>query len=230
MVLDERKNKLLQLIVEEYIETAVPVSSGQLVSKYDLGVSSATVRNDMVTLEQEGLIASPHTSAGRIPTEHGYRVYVINEIESIMKAQAQEHKDLVTAYKKEKDEREKMKNLARLLAEMTQSAVIIGFNSNDVYYTGLSNLFAQPEFHDYQLMYSISAMVDQLDHILPNIMASVKGNDVRIMIGSENPVSERCSLIGFMPGRDQMVGLLGPIRMDYKRNIAYMKHVQTLLS
>ena len=75
-MLDERKKKILQAIVDEYINTAEPVSSGAIVSKYNLGCSSATVRNEMVELENSGFLDKPHTSAGRVPSAKGYRFYV----------------------------------------------------------------------------------------------------------------------------------------------------------
>jgi heat-inducible transcriptional repressor len=75
-MLTERQEKILALIVHEYIETAKPVSSKRLVSKYNLGISSATVRNEMATLADTNLIRQPHTSAGRVPSEEGYRYFV----------------------------------------------------------------------------------------------------------------------------------------------------------
>lgn len=76
ILLDERKKQVLQAVIEEYISTAEPVSSGTIVEKYDLGFSSATIRNDMAELEHEGYLEKPHTSAGRIPSVKGYRFYV----------------------------------------------------------------------------------------------------------------------------------------------------------
>lgn len=75
-VLDKRKKEILQAVVDEYINTAEPVSSGTLVKKYGLSYSSATVRNELSELEQNGYLDKPHTSAGRIPSEKGYRFYV----------------------------------------------------------------------------------------------------------------------------------------------------------
>lgn len=75
-MLNERKLKILQAIIEDYIETAEPVGSRTLSKKYDLGVSPATIRNEMSDLEELGLIIQPHTSAGRIPSDKGYRLYV----------------------------------------------------------------------------------------------------------------------------------------------------------
>src|SRR6266508_796347 len=76
--LDERKAAILRAVVEEYIETAQPVGSQRVARTRNLGVSSATVRNDMTVLEHEGYIEQPHTSAGRIPTDLGYRYFVDN--------------------------------------------------------------------------------------------------------------------------------------------------------
>ena len=75
-MLDERKASILRAVVEEYIETALPVGSGHVASAPGVSVSSATVRNEMAALEAEGYLAQPHTSAGRIPTEKGYRYFV----------------------------------------------------------------------------------------------------------------------------------------------------------
>ena len=73
---DERRFEVLRAIVEDFIATNEPVGSKALVDRHGLGVSSATIRNDMAALEEEGLIVAPHTSAGRVPTDLGYRVFV----------------------------------------------------------------------------------------------------------------------------------------------------------
>lgn len=75
-MLDDRKTNILRVVVEEYIDTAQPVGSGHVARSPDVGVSSATVRNDMAVLEHEGYLAQPHTSAGRVPTEKAYRYFV----------------------------------------------------------------------------------------------------------------------------------------------------------
>jgi heat-inducible transcriptional repressor len=82
-MLDERKASILRAVVEEYIETAQPVGSGHVARATGVNVSSATVRNEMATLEQDGYLRQPHTSAGRIPTEMGYRYFVDHVIESL---------------------------------------------------------------------------------------------------------------------------------------------------
>lgn len=82
-MLTERREQLLQYIIDEYVDTAQPVASGSLVEKYHLPLSSATIRNEMARLEEEGYIGQPHTSAGRVPTARGYRYYV----EALMREQ-----------------------------------------------------------------------------------------------------------------------------------------------
>ena len=74
--MNDRKKQILQAIIEEYIQTAEPVSSNAIVQKYNLNYSSATVRNEMAALEKEGFLDKPHTSAGRVPSAKGYRLYV----------------------------------------------------------------------------------------------------------------------------------------------------------
>lgn len=75
-VLDKRKKEILQAVIDEYINTAEPVSSATLVNKYELDYSSATVRNELAELEDNGYLDKPHTSSGRVPSEKGYRFYV----------------------------------------------------------------------------------------------------------------------------------------------------------
>src|SRR6266496_4133315 len=76
MSLDDRKARLLRAVVHEFIQTAEPVGSKALAERYSLGISSATIRNELATLEEQGFLSHPHTSAGRVPTDQGYRYYV----------------------------------------------------------------------------------------------------------------------------------------------------------
>ena len=87
--LQERRETVLRVIIEDYIARAVPVASSAIVERYGLKVSTATIRNDMAQLEEEGLIAAPHTSAGRIPTDSGYRLFVdrITEVRPLSRAE-----------------------------------------------------------------------------------------------------------------------------------------------
>ena len=96
--LTERQEIILSLIVREYIRDAQPVGSKLLVEEFDVGVSSATVRNDMVVLEQHGLIYAPHTSAGRIPTRQGYS-YFAQRLLKTARLSPQERRSIEQAFK-----------------------------------------------------------------------------------------------------------------------------------
>ena len=125
MEMDSRKAKILEAVVLDYIETAEPVGSRTISKKYDLGVSSATIRNEMADLEEMGLIEQPHTSAGRIPSEAGYRYYV----DYLMnKSNIQEEaKQLITSNIRNKREQvgEVLRDSMKMLAEVTNCTTVM---------------------------------------------------------------------------------------------------------
>ncbi len=163
--LDPRLLKLLQAVVEEYIQTAQPVGSQALVERHGLGVSSATVRNWFVELDQAGYLVQPHTSGGRVPTEAGYRLYV--ETVALTRALAKKQQQaLEGAAAKSTEPTLRLKHLARAVADLTELGVFVKFGTFDSYYTGLSQLFAQPEFRDWQRVVSLSEVLDRLDEAL----------------------------------------------------------------
>jgi len=238
--MNNRQEKLLTHIVEDYIKTATPVGSDYLVRNYKLDVSGATVRNDCQVLEKEGYLTQPHISAGRIPTKKGYKRYLNSRSIAGNSKQknnlliSKESKQLEKVYKSTKlqDQSRQVKSLAKALAELAQGAVLVGFNKRDVYYTGLSYLFAQPEFQNLDLVYNIGAVVDHLDEVIEEIYDEVT-YEVTVKIGGDNPFSTDCSFISFKFKQDntyKMVGILGPMRMPYLENIDRLEYVKQLLS
>src|SRR4051812_35713858 len=127
MTLDERKANILRAVVEEYIETALPVGSGHVARAPGVQVSSATVRNDMATLEQEGYLRQPHTSAGRIPTEKGYRFFV-DHLGSPGALRGTDAQQVRTFFERAHGELEQvLQDTSRLLGALTSSAgVVVG--------------------------------------------------------------------------------------------------------
>src|SRR4051812_10254801 len=124
MTLDERKANILRAVVEEYIETALPVGSGHVARAPGVEVSSATVRNDMAVLEQEGYLVQPHTSAGRVPTEKGYRFFVDRlQATQLAGADAQQVRSF---FAKAHGEIEQMlQDTSRLLAGLTHYTAVV---------------------------------------------------------------------------------------------------------
>ena len=125
-MLDDRKLEVLCAIVEDYVRTHEPVGSKTLVERHRLGVSSATVRNDMAALEEDGLIAQPHTSAGRIPTDKGYRMFVDNltGLKPLTKA---EKRAIATFLQGAVDLDDVVHRSVRLLAQLTQQVAIVQY-------------------------------------------------------------------------------------------------------
>ncbi len=125
-MLDDRKLDVLRAIVEDYVHTQEPVGSKSLVERHSLGVSPATVRNDMATLEEEGFITQPHTSAGRIPTDKGYRLFV-DKLTSIKPLSAAEKRAIATFLEGAVDLDDVVHRSVRLLAQLTQQVAIVQY-------------------------------------------------------------------------------------------------------
>lgn len=239
-MISDRQESLLRTIIRDYTATAKPVSSGQLVDDGKLGVSPATVRNDMAALEDNGFLQQPYTSAGRIPTERAWRWYVeqIDEGAKVAKKDQEQLQDVAKTHGA--SEQELLRQLAKALAELVDETVIVAFGKTDTYYTGLSNLFEQPEFEDVDVLKNLSRVVDHLDIVMAKMFENIRG-DVQVLVGSENPISHQC---GTILGRYQLpqrhpstssgqrsgvIAFLGPLRQDYPEHMALLRYTQALL-
>ncbi len=228
----DREKELLLAIINEHIRYSRPVGSKVIVDKYLKAVSSATVRSEMNKLEKEGLIEQPHTSAGRIPTTKAYEFYVKNFLKDIHLGQP--GRQLLEKIKKTHADQSSqlIRELAKGVAELSNEAVIVGFSPRDVYYTGLSNLFRQPEFVEMDLIHNFSEVIDKLDEVMEVLFPQVD-SDVRILVGRDNPFGQLCGvLLTKYQNQDQtgMFGILGPVRMPYAENRALLKFAKDLLS
>jgi heat-inducible transcriptional repressor len=125
---DERRFAVLQAIVADYVSTQEPVGSKAIVERHNLGVSSATVRNDMAALEEEGLIAQPHTSAGRIPTDKGYRLFV-DRLSSVKPLSAAERRAIETFLAGAYSLDDVVMRTARLLVQLTRQVAVVQYPS-----------------------------------------------------------------------------------------------------
>ena len=225
-----RQNKLLKTIVDEYIKTAQPVGSELIAEKYRLNSSPATIRNEMVTLTDLGFLSQPHISAGRVPTQKAYRYYIENFLGGEIN---QRDKAVLKNIKTKKTEENLMKQLSKQIAELAGQLSILALDKNNFYYTGFSYLFSQPEFSHPSLVYNVSQIVDRLDNILAKIFNEV-GEETEILIGEDNPFGEFCGTIlsryRLSGQRSGLFGLLGPIRMDYNRNVGIIDYVKELLT
>lgn len=221
----QRQENLLKTIIVEHIKNPQPIGSKLLADKF--GLSSATLRSEMADLEQMDFLTHPHTSAGRVPTEKGYQYYLDNFLTE-SKLPAKIVRELAKILK---DSEQPIKSLAKSVAEFSGQAVIVAFTKNDIYYTGISNLFCQPEFSKQQLVFQISRVIDHLDEVVYEIFHQAD-EKVKILIGENNPFGVECaSLLGSYDFKNQkgFLGILGPMRMDYSANLALINSAQRLL-
>ncbi|OJI06173.1 hypothetical protein BK004_04890 [bacterium CG10_46_32] len=223
--MDERQKELLRHIVESHVKTAQPVGSAFIAEHFLTDVSGPTVRNWMQELEREGLITHPHTSAGRIPTEAGYRFYIQRLL--LKKTVSQKHQQAFFNVSDGSSENA-VKAIAKKSAELSGEAVVVGFSPNNVYYTGLSNILSKPEFTNHDSVVTISGIIDHLDEVMSDI-GSRLDEDISVLLGSDNPFGSECGSVLTIVSNGMVIGMLGPMRMDYGANIAFLKHIKTLL-
>ncbi|MFA7654138.1 MAG: winged-helix domain-containing protein [Candidatus Magasanikbacteria bacterium] len=228
--MDTRQSQLLNLVIDSYIKTAEPIGSRFLLSKGKLDVGEATVRNDLRALEEEGYLTHPHTSAGRIPTEKGYRAY-LSELDLDKAKISKKDNDVLGMSLKEQvvsSKEQGQKNLAKALCELSGETVIVAFNSEKVYYTGLSNLFSKPEFQELQLVADVSQIFDHCEDCLKTFFDEVE-NEPKYFIGQEHSFGNALSVAAFRFGEESLLALLGPMRMNYARNFGLINKAKELL-
>ncbi|HIY23153.1 MAG TPA: heat-inducible transcriptional repressor HrcA [Candidatus Brachybacterium merdigallinarum] len=124
--MDARKLQILGAIVEDYVSTREPVGSKSLLERHELGVSAATVRNDMSVLEEEGLIHQPHTSAGRVPTDKGYRAFV-DHVATVKPLSAPERRAIQRLLEESTDVEELLARTVRLMAQLTHQVAMVQY-------------------------------------------------------------------------------------------------------
>lgn len=233
----DRRLSILNAIIKEFIETAQPVGSQTIVMSYNFSVSPATIRNDMCALEEEGLIYQPHTSAGRMPTDVGYRVYVdeLADYETAEKQALKALQNVMNDYEVQKA-RERIYDSVRILSQATHNVSFATMPDNRrTFYLGVSNVLKEPEFYrDPMRASQVMEVLEDTDNFVNTLRQLSIGKDVKIFIGKENilPQIQSCTMVvakytlGSFEG---FLGLLGPTRMKYPFNHAVVKKVKDLL-
>ncbi len=219
-----RQEQLLFLLIENYIQTAEPIGSKFLAEISSLGVSGATIRNELSELEKAGYLTHPHTSAGRIPTEKGYRYYVehLPEEKKVAKSVQEKIQELVQAHSSQEL---LLKALAKEASAFTQNAVIIAFGNDKIYYTGISYLFSQPEFQNVNHTIRVSSIFDHCEEHVPSLFEKASLETHSILIGTENPLGAVCSTVMAQVEKNILFAMLGPMRMDYKKSMALVRYI-----
>lgn len=227
---------VLGIVVDQYIKTVTPVSSGFIANEYHLDLSSASIRNIMAELEETGYLTHPHTSAGRIPTELGYRYYVDHLMHEI-KLLEEEKNRIKAEYQKNVSELETiLEKTSKVISEVTHYTSIISLDGepDKIFCRGTSFVVGYPEFQDVQKIRDILKVLEEKEQILQVINRNIE-NKINIYIGQETACTEinSCSLVvtGYKKdnGPSGRIALLGPTRMEYEKVISTLGYVSDLI-
>lgn len=231
----ERQRAILGAIIEQYAEIAVPVGSVILAKLFN--VSSATIRSEMARLEDMGLIMQPHTSAGRIPTDQGYRMYV----NSLTEAHANEPQGMqldrsaraiearVNTYGNQADRA--IRSAVDSLVDLTQNLGLATIG-DELYMNGIGNLFSQPEFMNGTHVQAVARLLDNLE---PWLREAAPNEPLNVYIGAENPIGKTSGSTLIIsrfrsPYSDHSyIGVLGPTRQSYGKVMRLVRHAGAML-
>jgi heat-inducible transcriptional repressor len=229
----DRQIQILAAIIEQYAEIAAPVGSVTLAKLFN--VSSATIRSEMAKLEELGFIMQPHTSAGRIPTDQGYRFYV-NQLTFAAEHQlpggdrgARALEARVNTHGDRADRA--IRSAVDSLVELTHNLGLATIG-DQLYINGIGNLFSQPEFLRGDHTQAVARLLDNLE---PWLREAAPNEPLNVYIGSENPIGKTsgASLIISRfrsPYSDHSyIGVLGPTRQSYGKVMRLVRHAGAML-
>ncbi len=245
-MLSDRRQRILRALIEEYVSHAMPVGSKTIAEQYHLGVSSATVRNELSALEEAGYIMQPHTSAGRIPTDAGYREFV-DDLLASEAYQSNVRDDMAARMRASADALDGlMRQVSEELARLTDCLSIVGCMDADGAPSqaplakkerlGLSSLMRKPEFQESSsLLPLMEILEDDTVYFKAFDEASSATDGFAVRIGRENEdsslvcVSVVAGVYGYGDSRG-VVAVIGPRRMDYGNVIGAVRAAQSILN
>ncbi|MDP8212402.1 MAG: hypothetical protein P9X22_03805 [Candidatus Zapsychrus exili] len=231
-----RKDRLLNLAINHYIGTMAPVSSKTIVREFSLDLSSATVRNIFAELEEEGFLTHPHTSAGRVPTQKGYRYYVDNFLTE-MGLLDEEKQKIKEEYSQEKKELDVLlEKTSKVLSDMTNCTSIVSIDGqgNKMFCQGTNFIVGYSEYQDLNKIRCILKTLDDKERLLKIINREL-AKRIEVFIGQEMPCQDIniCSLVvsGYKTkhGASGRIAILGPTRMNYRRVVSTLDYFSELM-
>lgn len=233
--LTARQTQLLKALIDEYLSTAEPVGSLVLEKKYSLGVSPATIRNEMSTLTTLGYLKQPHTSAGRVPTPVAMKFY----ISQLMDEKAMSITDEVRAKENirvaQTNVDRLMNEVTHLLSENTGSLAVASTEDGSIWSHGFSHVFESPEFMDHQVCQSVFSMIEEVSQLHELFFHRLTGlTPIEVLFGEElgyaffEPVGIVASRFK-VKDQEYALGVIGPFRLNYARVIPTVRYYGELL-
>ena len=232
----QRKERLLGIVVNEYIQTISPVSSGHIAQKYGLDVSPATIRNILAELEEEGFLTHPHTSAGRMPTQDGYRYYVDHLMYEIALLEEQKSR-IKQEYEHERRNLEAvLEKTSEMISELTHYTSIVSIEGQNrrIFCSGTRYVVEYPDYQDLKQIRDILTLLEEKETILELINRELR-QKIQVFIGHEIACRniEDCSIAvsayHLRDGQSGQIAVLGPKRMDYQKVISALDYISDVM-
>jgi len=235
----ERQKSILDKIIQEYINSARPVPSQILEKKHRLGISPATIRIEMQKLTDEGLLFQPHTSAGRVPTDKGFRFFVDRLFEKEIGSFVDKEfpKEIRKIESQIQDSFQFAREITKILASLSSNlAFSYLFDEKIFWKEGWQEILDEPEFKDTKRVKNFADMIKDLEKCIEDFNFKKEHfPQVKVYIGKENPISKSTdfSLIisqsKFPKKKKATLAILGPKRMFYQKNISLINSLVKIL-
>lgn len=235
MDLTERQIRIIRSIVEEFTNTGEPVGSQTLDQKYRLGISPATIRNEMSTLSDKGFLAKTHSSSGRIPTSTAIKFYVSELLKERDLSIAEEVAIKERVWQVRGDIHALLEEATRVLSERTKSLSIASTDAGHVYHAGYPNLLNNPEFYDIDLFREVLILLDEHQRVAALFSRAAGSDSIHLLLGDElgatemEPVS--CLFADIeINGQRGSLGIIAPNRQQYDQNIPFVRYIASLVN
>ncbi len=230
--MESRKEQFLEYVILDYIDTAQPVSSFTIQKKYQLPYSSATIRNELAELEEDGYLTQVHTSSGRIPTDKGYRYYVNRLLgrQEILRQYASVTHKLLNDMNKMNELHLKLKKLLLSFANESGNVAMGKLSSDLIFEEGVSNFLTQPRFSSVEFIRTALEDLEEIKSHIDEISQDVSQGSYKLYIGEESPhtsMHKYAVIVGkfSIDSDDGTIVVVGPKGMQYAKNIALVEYM-----
>jgi heat-inducible transcriptional repressor len=234
--LTARQTQILKSIITEYIDTAEPVGSSSLEKKYELGISPATIRNEMVTLTKSGYLRQPYTSAGRTPTPKAMKFYIDQLMDERKMSVAEEVKVKEEVMQKKDNVDAVLDEATRELSELTGSLSVAALDDyNKVWHAGYSHVFENPEFADLEAATSLFTFLEEVRSMQELFFQRMTGlSPVEVIFGEELgwPGFSPVGIVGTrfdIGGQSGALGVIGPTRIRYSQVVPVLRYFKEVM-
>lgn len=233
--LTARQTQVLKALIDEYIEVTTPVGSENLDKKYNLGVSPATIRNEMVALTHLGYLKQPHTSSGRVPTPIAMKFYIDQLMEEKQMSLTEEVKTKEDVWDARKNIDSLLEEATHSLAKQTKSLAVAATDGGKFWHSGYANIFTNPEFADLHVCANLFSMLEEVDRMQELFFVKASsGSPIDVLFGEElgwpnlDPIGIVATHFNIY-GKKGALGVIGPVRLSYSTIIPTLRYFKGLI-